>query len=30
MEIISLNPQVSISDPFQVFLQVKLMVCDEQ
>jgi hypothetical protein len=30
MEIISLNPYVFIGDPFQAFIQVMLMVYDEQ
>jgi hypothetical protein len=30
MEIVSLNPKVCISDLFQAFIQVMLMVYDEQ
>jgi hypothetical protein len=30
MEIINLYPEGSIGNPFQVFLQVKLTVCDER
>jgi ABC-type polysaccharide/polyol phosphate export permease len=29
IEIVNLNPLVSIGDSFQAFLQVKLTVCDE-